>query len=534
MDKIRERERERESLSSKREKLINQIKNFDNKYFNQDQKTISINILKNAPENEVQAYADFLFMKKRTGFVFDYSPEIAKGRIITLREDKNKRINVDGNINKDENKLIIGDNYNALKALLITHKNSIDIIYIDPPYNTESAKSDGNDSYKSTNSSKFIYKDKFGRCGWLNMMKDRLTLAKDLLTNDGIIFVSIDDSEQAYLKVLMDDIFGEENFIANIIWKNRTTPNDSKINIATTHEYITIFSKNKNNIVLNGMERNFSNYKNIDNDPNGDWIKDNPTAASGNYNFEIKNPYTNEIYTPPKGRYWAFSEKRVKEWFESGKLIFSNELGKNFFIKKYKKDLKKDFLSNSSIIEFENSFYDESLTMHGTKEIRKILDENLFKYPKPVNLITYLIKLVKNKNLIVLDFFAGSGTTGQAVMDLNRKDNGSRKFILVTNNENNIAHEITYERLHRIIKGEGSKGEKDFDWLKKNKTYNDIKLRVIDIDDSVNISLDANVEDNIFQDCKNGLKLLDGEYNKKGINIYYDLAALNPLQRECE
>jgi site-specific DNA-adenine methylase len=165
MDKIRERERERESLSSKREKLINQIKNFDNKYFNQDQKTISINILKNAPENEVQAYADFLFMKKRTGFVFDYSPEIAKGRIITLREDENKRINVDGNINKDENKLIIGDNYNALKALLITHKNSIDIIYIDPPYNTESAKSDGNDSYKSNSSSEFIYKDKFGRCG---------------------------------------------------------------------------------------------------------------------------------------------------------------------------------------------------------------------------------------------------------------------------------------------------------------------------------------------------------------------------------
>jgi site-specific DNA-adenine methylase len=150
---------------SKKEKLIKQIQDFDNKYFNEDQKEIAINILKNAPENEVQVYADFIFMKRRTGFAFDYAPEMARGRIITLREDKNKRINVTDDINKDENKLIIGDNYNALKALLITHKNSIDIIYIDPPYNTESAKSDGNDSYKSTNSSKFIYKDKFGRCG---------------------------------------------------------------------------------------------------------------------------------------------------------------------------------------------------------------------------------------------------------------------------------------------------------------------------------------------------------------------------------
>ena len=247
---------------NKRDILIDQMKQFDNKYFNEDQKTIAINILKNAPEQEVQAYADFLFNKRRTGFSFDYSPEIAKGRLITLREDKDRRINVDDNITEDENKLIIGDNYNALKALLITHKEKIDVIYIDPPYNTESAKNDGNnDSYKEGESSKFIYKDKFGRTGWLNMMKDRLTLAKDLLKDDGVIFVSIDDSEQAYLKVLMDEIFGESNFVSSLAveltktqgMKVKSAKNGS---IVKGHEYILIYSKRESAIVKNVLYDN--------------------------------------------------------------------------------------------------------------------------------------------------------------------------------------------------------------------------------------------------------------------------------------
>lgn len=150
---------------NKKKHLINKIKIFDNKYFNEDQKKIAISILESAPEEEVQAYADFIFMKRRTGFAFDYSPEIAKGRLITLKEDIDRRINVGDKLEEDENKLIIGDNYNALKSLLVTHKEKIDVIYIDPPYNTESAKTDGNQSSKEGESSKFIYKDKFGRGG---------------------------------------------------------------------------------------------------------------------------------------------------------------------------------------------------------------------------------------------------------------------------------------------------------------------------------------------------------------------------------
>lgn len=161
--------KEDEIKMSKKNILIEQIKQFDTKYFNEDQKTIAINILKNAPEQEAQSYADFLFNKRRTGFAFDYSPEISKGRLITLREDKNRRINVNNIISEDESKLIIGDNYNALKALLVTHKEKIDIIYIDPPYNTESAKNEGNSddnkSYKTGSSKKLMYKNKFGRAG---------------------------------------------------------------------------------------------------------------------------------------------------------------------------------------------------------------------------------------------------------------------------------------------------------------------------------------------------------------------------------
>ena len=153
---------------NKKEQIINQINDFENQYFNEDQKRIMIDIIQNAPAEKAQVYFDFLKYKRKNGFTFDYSPEIAMGRIIKLYEDQERRINVNDKVTKDENKLIIGDNYNALKSLLITHKNRINIIYIDPPYNTESAKIDGNQSSKEGIASKFIYKDKFGRGGWFS------------------------------------------------------------------------------------------------------------------------------------------------------------------------------------------------------------------------------------------------------------------------------------------------------------------------------------------------------------------------------
>lgn len=534
---------------SKKDILIKQIENFDNKYFNQDQKRIAINILKNAPENQAQAYADFLFNKRRTGFAFDYSPEIAKGRLITLREDKDRRINVDDKITNDENKLIIGDNFNALKALLITHSMKIDIIYIDPPYNTESAKNDGNnDSYKEGSSAKFIYKDKFGRTGWLNMMKDRLTLAKDLLKDDGVIFVSIDDSEQAYLKVLMDEIFGEENFVGNLIWDRKTSKSNVKI-LSTQTEFILFYSKNKSRISNNNWERkdvlkvqllsllnktksleekqkilksfyhknnvNWNNYRHID--ERGVYRTDALSNRFGSgYIYDIKNTITNQkAIMPAQG--WLWTKETMESKIIDGLVLF----------KKDGKVQKKFYLDEYS--NFNNLFSIQS--SNGSNDLKIFNINKKMDYPKPKELIKQILQFVCNRNATILDFFAGSGTTGQAVMELNKEDNGGRKFILVTNNENNIAHGVTFERLHRIIKGEGSKQEKDFDWLKNNKPYDNVRLRVINIDDNVKISLDEeNIDDKIFDDCKNGLKLLDSEYNKKDLNLYYDLAALNPIE----
>lgn len=405
-----------------------------------------------------------------------------KSNYILLEEEKELAINAR---DKNNHLLIEGDNYHALKALLKTNIK-VDVIYIDPPYNT---------------GKEFVYKDDFGvdkvvgsddphkHSKWLSFMKKRLELAKELLSEEGVIFVSIDDNEQAYLKVLMDEIFGESCFIGNMIWQNRTAPNDAKTNFASVHEYIAIYSLGGDSIVFKGKERDFDNYKNPDNDSLGPWIKDNPTAASGNYNFGITNPFNKETFYPPVGRFWAFSEKRVEEWVKSGKLVFYSEPGKSFFIKKYKHELKKLTLTIPSI-------FSQSMTMHGTKELNLIFSSSVFDYPKPTSLIKAMINLINDNNTVILDFFAGSGTTGQAVIELNEEDGGNRRFILITNNEMKhetrdenlikkngstfyignsskdaqvntldfpeygIARAITRERLFRVINGEGSQGEK--------------------------------------------------------------------------
>ena len=515
-------------------------------------------------------------MKRRTGFAFDYSPEIAKGRIITLKEDKERRINVDNNITNDENKLIIGDNYNALKALLITHKNLINIIYIDPPYNTESAKNDGNnDSYKESTSSKFIYKDKFGRCGWLNMMKDRLTLAKDLLTDDGVIFVSIDDSEQAYLKVLMDDIFGENNFVSTIcveLTKTQGMKVSSAKNgsIVKGYEFVLIYTFRQDkkiieNILYDDVDKRFDIHYNQWFEKNNEYLiplmeyfkkNDFVLKTFNKYNFKINIKNISILMEIDKefNKFILDNSHNIyhKRNIDSSEIQNLNiEKNKIINYKKYllikgNDDVVKQLQPMSMSIKQSNSFNGEvrRTAIRGNfwkgfdKDLANLDKEGFVSFKngkKPLRLIKQLIKWVNNENdIIILDFFAGSGTTGQAVMDLNREDDGSRKFILCTNNENNIAHDVTYKRLHKVIKPEIKNQEKVFLDTDNKQSYENNKLRVIDIHDNQKISLDVDIEDKIFEDCKNGLKLLDGKYNRKELNLYYDLAALNPLKKDCE
>jgi adenine-specific DNA-methyltransferase len=376
----------------------------------------------------------------------------------TLREDKASSKNFDST----ENLYIEGDNLEVLKLLQKTYQGKIKMIYIDPPYNT------GND---------FVYKDDFkdnlknyleitkqknksnaetsGRyhTDWLNMMYPRLMLARNLLTDDGVIFISIDENELRNLQFILDEIFGEINKIGALIWKNRTAPNDSSYNFAPTHEYVLIYSKSSANVLFKGILKDFSNYKNPDNDINGTWINDNPSAASGSQKdrFPIINPYTQETYYPPAGRYWAFSEKRVQEWTTSGKLIFPKIIGKNFILKKYRFEIK----SETKPIE---SIYSDFLTMHGTKEFRELFNDypDLFKYPKPSEFVKYLSSQINDSSFFILDFFSGSGTTAHAVMKLNAEDGGNRKFIMVQlpekTEEDSEAYKAGYKNICEIGK----------------------------------------------------------------------------------
>nr|WP_278944800.1 site-specific DNA-methyltransferase [Methanobrevibacter smithii] len=288
---------------------------------------------------------------------------------------------------------------------------------------------------------------------WLNMMYSRLKLARNLLKDDGILLISIDENEISNLTKVCSEIFGEENIIGTFIWNNRTTPNDAKNNFAIDHEYILIVAKIADLIYFNGVEKDLSNYKNPDNDINGPWMKDNPSAASGSEKdrFVIKNPFTGQEYLPPTGRYWGFSKKRVEEWFNSGKLVFPKQKNKNFILKKYVSELRSNFKPQSSLLS-------GILTMHGTKEIRNIFfdGQNIFKYPKPSILIIELLNQFSLENSIILDFFSGSATTAHATMQLNSEDNGKRKFIMVQipelTDEKSEAYKAGYKNICEIGK----------------------------------------------------------------------------------
>ncbi|GAB4340790.1 MAG: site-specific DNA-methyltransferase [Flammeovirgaceae bacterium] len=379
-----------------------------------------------------------------------------------------------------KNLLLIGDNLEVLKILQKSYVQKVKMIYIDPPYNTGSYNFVYQDNFQKNKS---IYERKkdtknienelnienfwqrnsqeSGRfhSNWLSMMYPRIALARPLLSEDGVIFISIDDHELYNLRLLLDEIFGEENFVGNFVWVNRTTPNDPKLRFATDHEYILVYAKNINFCNFQGAKKDLSKYKNPDNDPNGAWFNDNPTAPSGSasYLYPIENPFTGEVYFPPKGRYWAFAPNRVKEWTLSGKLLFPKEKGKNFLLKKYLSELKSELKPISSVIQ-------GILTSRGTKELKSLFDDaSPFKYPKPTPLLKLLISQVTDNEDIILDFFAGSASIAHAVIDLNIEQNTHRQFICVQipekyesenkelNKKYQTVAQVTQQRIQKVI-----------------------------------------------------------------------------------
>lgn len=286
-------------------------------------------------------------------------------------------------------------------------------------------------------------------------MKKRLQIAKKLLSENGVIFISIDDKEQAQAKLLCDDIFNEQNYITMFLRKTKSMTGDDGNGLNIQHEYLLVYANNKTKVAFLGEKKTFDGYSNPDNDPNGIWCAADPSAKSGGTStyFPIENPFTGQVNYPPKGRYWAFSQETLKKYIETGRIKFRKDIKKGqrgFIFKRYAENMENKTNPVDTLCFCDNAY----MNSIATTETNNLIGAGNFSYPKPMEFIKKIAQFASNKNSVILDFFAGSGTTGQAVMKLNAEDGGNRKFILCTNNENNICRNVTYERIKRVIKNE--------------------------------------------------------------------------------
>ncbi|GAA9951321.1 site-specific DNA-methyltransferase [Helicobacter pylori] len=372
---------------------------------------------------------------KEEGYGLDFV-----GKKIALNQafKKNNKILKPLNESTSKHILIKGDNLDALKILKQSYSEKIKMIYIDPPYNTKNDNFIYSDDFSQSNEEilktldyskeKLDYiTNLFGlKCysKWLSFMYPRLLLAKDLLKQDGVIFISIDDNECAQLKLLCDEIFGEGNFVADFIRKTKSTTNDAKTGVNYQHEFLLCYAKNKEFVNLLGGEKNLENYKNPDNDPNGVWVGADPSAKSGNVKtgyFGVTNPYTNKVDYPPVGMFWRFSQNTLQKHIDEGRICFKKKHKENergFIYKRYLKDLKTTKKTFDSLIFSDNCYMNQV----ATKELLSLELAEYFSYPKGVDFMAKIVEHATEKGDIILDFFAGSGTTAHAVLESNKSD----------------------------------------------------------------------------------------------------------------
>ncbi len=358
----------------------------------------------------------------------------------------------------NDNLIIHGDNLHALKALLPRYANRIKCIYIDPPYNTGNENWCYNDDVNSPlmrewlrENSPVDNEDLERHDKWLCMMWPRLHLLKELLAEDGVIFISIDDNEQHHLRLLMDEIFGMENFLANIIWeKIHSLKNDAKY-FSDNHDFILVYAKDKlsaNIALLPRTEKMNRAYKNPDNDPRGDWISGdlvaNEERADGYY--EVIGP-TGKSFNVPSGKHWAFSEENLKQLIADNRIWFGARGNAFPRLKRFLSEVQQGRKANT-IWQHQDVGHNQE----AVREVKAILAnrEEQFTTPKPSRLLMQILRL-SDKNAIILDSFAGSGTTAHAVLALNKEDGGNRKFILIECED--YADCVTAERVRRVING---------------------------------------------------------------------------------
>jgi len=463
----------------------------------------------------------------------------------TLVPDKDESVNFD----TTENIFIEGENLEVLKILQKSYFGKIKMIYIDPPYNT------GNDN--------FIYPDKFSetreeylnRIGdkdetgyltreglfrknskdnghyhsnWLSMMYPRLFLARNLLRDDGVIFVSIDDNEVHNLRLLMNEVFGEENFVAQFIWKSRQNKDNRNITGASIdHEYILCYGSK-----IRGDERKIEQYKNPDNDPRGAWVSGNmvgllPQELRPNCHYELIDPKTKINYGKPKLG-WRYDQNTMARLIDEDRIIWPETHEGRPRRKVFLNELNDKYTGFSSIVG-ENIY-----TRNGTAEVEKIFGARVFDFPKPTDLIKELVSQGVEHDGILLDFFGGSTTTAHAVLDLNKKDGGNRKFILVQlpekTDEKSEAYKAGYEtiaeigkeRIRRVIKKikEEQESKLDFDG---NAEKQDLGFKVFKLQDS-NFKIwrtQIETEEQLVDQLQQQLEPLDE--NAKTENVLYEL-----------
>ena len=367
------------------------------------------------------------------------------------------------------NLIIEGDNLLALKALLPQYAGKVKCIYIAPPYNTGNEGWVYNDNVNSPMLKEWLGKevgkdDLTRHDKWLCMMVPRLKLLRELLADDGAIFISIDDNEQHILRMTLDEVFGEENFVTNIIWQKKFSPQNDAKYFSDMHDFVLCYAKKKvNETNSNGWrikllprtEEMNERYSNPDNDPRGLWTSGDCSVKtySAEYDYSIKTPSGNSV-SPPKGACWRFSKGKFEELVKDNRIWFGDR-GEN--VPRYKR-----FLS-----EVQQGLVPGTIWLHQdvghnqqAKQELKLLFKHEFPFdsPKPVSLIKRMLQLATDKDSIILDSFAGSGTTMHAVMDLNKEDGGNRKCILIQMAEateaepkKNICKDITRERVKRAI-----------------------------------------------------------------------------------
>jgi adenine-specific DNA-methyltransferase len=363
-----------------------------------------------------------------------------------------------GGLSAEGNMIIHGDNLEALKALLPKYEGRVKCIYIDPPYNTGNEGWVYNDNVNDPKIKRWLHQvvgkegeDLSRHDKWLCMMYPRLVLLHKLLAEDGSIWISIDDNEQANLKLILDEVFGQGNFIGNVIWRSADSSNNDAKTFSVDHNHTLVYAKAKGwqPYRLTRTDDDNAHYRNPDNDPRGDWFSGNVSSPNPreNLRYVVETPSGKKI-TPPKNG-WRWSKERMQEMINREEVIFSED---------ETRIVKKTFLSEQVGITPSTNWWDVEETGHNRNakyELLKVFPElsssEVFSTPKPTKFLDKILRIAAASDSIILDSFAGSGTTAHAVLNLNKQDGGNRKFILVEMED--YAETITAERVKRVIKG---------------------------------------------------------------------------------